>query len=350
MAAAYEDLDFQEADSAYDYAFNHEETPLLYCVAEIQKSRCLTKDLVSVKSFSSASSVSSTNDEDEDEQDYDGMDPSTTKMPKIGRYGQYVLKWKSPAKTTLLSILREVEPLRPALYAPDIDTALTYKDLCTFINEEGDLRWVGANAKSIVAYVAPPGIVGATAFLCVSCQCVAAPLESSLSTEDFIQALNQIQPDLIVIFEGCRNADVHKEVSDSLGFLTVVATCDGRGCFTFQKRIDKVSNIRLKTSCNDVALILRTSGSTSQPKLCPIKMGALVSNAKAIANHFCLKPNDVSLNAMPLSHIGGISSNLLSAICSGGSAIVMKEFKANEFLSILTQSACKHLPFPSWYR
>jgi acyl-CoA synthetase (AMP-forming)/AMP-acid ligase II len=83
------------------------------------------------------------------------------------------------------------------------------------------------------------------------------------------------------------------------------------------------------------ALILRTSGTTSAPKIVPLHMHALVSNAQAIAASLALTHEDVALNAMPLFHIGGIAANLLSTLAAGGTVIMMPMFDVQEFCDIL---------------
>jgi acyl-CoA synthetase (AMP-forming)/AMP-acid ligase II len=83
------------------------------------------------------------------------------------------------------------------------------------------------------------------------------------------------------------------------------------------------------------ALILRTSGTTSAPKIVPLHMHALVSNAQAIAASLGLTHEDVALNAMPLFHIGGIAANLLSTLAAGGTVIMMPVFDVQEFCDIL---------------
>lgn len=61
-------------------------------------------------------------------------------------------------------------------------------------------------------------------------------------------------------------------------------------------------------------MILRTSGTTSKPKVVPLKMWAIVANARAIAKGLGLTQCDVALNTMPLFHIDGLSVNLLSSL------------------------------------
>ncbi len=75
-------------------------------------------------------------------------------------------------------------------------------------------------------------------------------------------------------------------------------------------------------------------------------MSSLVANAFAIANNIGLQGNDVGLNAMPLFHIGGIMTNLLSSFVSGGSTIFLPKFDALAFIATLIDQNDTQ---PSWF-
>eukprot|EP00536_Pseudo-nitzschia_multiseries_P019346 jgi/Psemu1/232078/e_gw1.4546.4.1 len=103
---------------------------------------------------------------------------------------------------------------------------------------------------------------------------------------------------------------------------------------------------RLESKGRDTCLLLRTSGTTSQPKVVPLKMSSIVTNALAIANNLGLSEDDIGLNAMPLFHIGGLMTNLLAAFVSGGSSIFLQKFNVSTFITALTNSDVIQ---PTWF-
>ena len=63
---------------------------------------------------------------------------------------------------------------------------------------------------------------------------------------------------------------------------------------------------------DDLALLLQTSGTTSQPKVVPLSHANLLASARSVAEALDLGPEDRSLAAMPLFHIHGIVASLLA--------------------------------------
>lgn len=82
-----------------------------------------------------------------------------------------------------------------------------------------------------------------------------------------------------------------------------------------------------------------TSGTSSKPKIVPLKRKQLISAAKASSKNFKPDPNHFWLLCLPLNHIGGISIILRSLIY--GSAIyrmdVFHEEMVKEFLGVNTR-------------
>ena len=69
---------------------------------------------------------------------------------------------------------------------------------------------------------------------------------------------------------------------------------------------------------DDHALVLHTSGTTSRPKIVPLRQRNLAASARNIAAHLQLTPADRSLEVMPLFHIHGIMAGLLAPLSAGG--------------------------------
>ena len=74
----------------------------------------------------------------------------------------------------------------------------------------------------------------------------------------------------------------------------------------------------------DTALLLHTSGTTSRPKLVPLRQRNLSYSADNIARTYELTPDDVALCVMPLFHIHGLMASTMATFASGGTVVVPK--------------------------
>lgn len=84
---------------------------------------------------------------------------------------------------------------------------------------------------------------------------------------------------------------------------------------------------------DDVALVLHTSGTTSRPKIVPIRHRNLARSAVNIAGSLAMTARDRSLNVMPLFHIHGLLAGLLAPLSAGGSVVCTEGFDAFRFFS-----------------
>ncbi|MCY4189245.1 MAG: AMP-binding protein, partial [Bryobacterales bacterium] len=91
------------------------------------------------------------------------------------------------------------------------------------------------------------------------------------------------------------------------------------------------------------ALLQRTSGTTSKPKLVPLTQANLAASAANIASLLQLGPQDTCLNIMPLFHIHGLVGALLSSFCAGAAVAAMPGFAPMRFFQWLDKSR------PTWY-
>jgi oxalate---CoA ligase len=82
---------------------------------------------------------------------------------------------------------------------------------------------------------------------------------------------------------------------------------------------------------DDEALVLHTSGTTSRPKIVPLRQRNLARSARNIAASLQLTASDRSLTVMPLFHIHGIMSGLLAPLAVGGSVVCTPGFDAFAF-------------------
>lgn len=84
---------------------------------------------------------------------------------------------------------------------------------------------------------------------------------------------------------------------------------------------------------DDVAMFMHTSGTTSRPKGVPLMHQNLAASVTNISKHYKLGESDAVLLVMPLFHVHGLMSALLSTLATGGTVIMPPEgkFSASHF-------------------
>jgi acyl-CoA synthetase (AMP-forming)/AMP-acid ligase II len=94
---------------------------------------------------------------------------------------------------------------------------------------------------------------------------------------------------------------------------------------------------------DDVALVLHTSGTTSRPKLVPLRHRNICTSALNISKSLELTPGERCLNVMPLFHIHGLIGATLASIAAGASIICTPGFYAPDFFQWVEEFQ------PTWY-
>ena len=104
-----------------------------------------------------------------------------------------------------------------------------------------------------------------------------------------------------------------------------------------QQQQPESSSKKLKLSLDpqpsDVALFLHTSGTTAKPKGVPLTHENLIASLNNIATTYQLTPADSVLLIMPLFHVHGLMSALLTTLATGGTVILppQTKFSASKF-------------------
>jgi acyl-CoA synthetase (AMP-forming)/AMP-acid ligase II len=94
-----------------------------------------------------------------------------------------------------------------------------------------------------------------------------------------------------------------------------------------RQRIDSVSP-------DDIALILYTSGTTSNPKGCLIAHRGIVGNGRDLASRYRLGPQDRFWSPLPIFHIAGILP-LIAILDAGGAYLTLSYFEPGVALEML---------------
>ncbi len=94
---------------------------------------------------------------------------------------------------------------------------------------------------------------------------------------------------------------------------------------------------------DDVALVLHTSGTTSRPKIVPLRHINVTASAAHIGQVLALSPEDTCLNIMPLFHIHGLMAAVLASLGAGASVCCTPGFNAFRFFTWFGEVR------PSWF-
>jgi len=318
----------------------------------------------------------------------DGSTTLTTTKVDPADIGTWAQQWPSSSKAFYTPRLMAGEQLECPF--------LTYGDLCRQIEQCPTWRsphaHSGESSPFVVGVVLPLDWMTelAVVHLCIvsgrkggdNPPTCSAPLDPRTSRRGLLEALHQLQcrglvlsQDLLESFKlhflvDCgrddgssesedknREIELEKQISNRITDVRVVASAPNGGitwkiCKSGKQSEVPVAPNESKDSYDDSkcdgqdhpVLILRTSGTTSTPKLVPLQARQLYLNAKAQQRAMSLTHEDSTINSMPLFHIGGLSCSFFSVLVSGGSVIYSGKFEPSRFLEQLCGGRLGHSP------
>lgn len=230
------------------------------------------------------------------------------------------------------------------------NSSLTYSQLYRHITQIGaQLNDLGIGRNDRIAIVLPNGPEMAVAFLAIAASSTAAPLNPNYRVPEFEFYLSDLDAKALVIQAG--TGDAAREVAKTKDIPIIeLAPTGGRSTGLFALIPCPYSSFRQMAKnqegfaqSSDIALVLHTSGTTSRPKIVPLRHSNLLASAQNIGRALDLKASDRCLNVMPLFHIHGLMASLLSSLHVGASVVCTPGFYAPRFFDWL--AALK----PTWY-
>ena len=94
---------------------------------------------------------------------------------------------------------------------------------------------------------------------------------------------------------------------------------------------------------DDIALVLHTSGTTSRPKIVPLKQSNVCASARNIRSGLAFTAEDRGLNIMPLFHIHGLIAGTLAPLSAGGQVCCTPGYSVSKFFGWMKEAD------PTWY-
>ncbi len=247
---------------------------------------------------------------------------------------------------TIVDLLHRGAADRPAIGAPGRPW-LTHGGLRDLTQRTiGALNGMGIGRNDRVAIVAPNGPEMASAFVAIAAGATTAPLNPAYKTEEFEFYLSDLNARALVIQQGMESPARAVATARRIPIIELIPATDGpAGSFTLapQSPLSGVPAQGGAADAQDIALVLHTSGTTSRPKIVPLRHINVTASAYHISETLTLTPDDVCLNIMPLFHIHGLIAATLSSLAAGAAVCCTPGFNAFRFFTWFAEVR------PSWY-
>ena len=225
---------------------------------------------------------------------------------------------ESPPSTLFEAIARHAAraPQAPALILPD-GTATSYLLLHRQIEQiGGQLARAGIGLQDWVAILLPDGPDLAITVAAVSCNATAVPLNPNLTALELEDLFAYPQIKAVILSGNPRNDA--REIAARRGICQFTATEEsGDVRLVLCSSPPDPERLSRPSQSDDVAMVLRTSGTTDRPKLVAVTHRNLLSTAAAIQDWFALTTSDRVLGLMPLYYAVGLKVSLFTPLIVG---------------------------------
>ena len=242
---------------------------------------------------------------------------------------------------TLFSVLEHGAASDPALVVPG-GPQLTHGQLREQVSLAADrLAQHGLGRDDRIAIVFPNGIESIVLFLAAATVGTAAPLNAAYKEDEFRFYFEDTGARALIVPPGEAEA-ARRALPDGVALIEAHLDRHGQLVLDSDTPTDP-SRSAGGAGGDDVALVLHTSGTTSRPKLVPLRHRNLAASIDNIANTYRLSADDVAMCVMPLFHIHGLMASTMATLRTGGTVVVPARFDPLTFWP----SAAEH--GATWY-
>ena len=250
----------------------------------------------------------------------------------------------SPAASTIAELLAAHEGAGAALGAPAREP-LSFAGLREQIERStAALNGFGLGRGDAIAIVLPNGPEMAAAFLAVASAATAAPLNPGYRSDEFSFYLSDLEARAVIVQQGADTPARAAAAAAGVPIIELAPLGDApAGAFALESELRGVADAPGAAESDDTALVLHTSGTTSRPKIVPLRQRNIAASARHIRETLSLTPDDRCLNIMPLFHIHGLIAGVLASVGAGGCTWCSPGFNAMQAFAWLREAR------PSWY-
>lgn len=220
---------------------------------------------------------------------------------------------------------------------------------------------LGLDEGARIAISVPRGNAAVVGFLAAADVCTVCPLDGRLKQIEYLDALEALDADLLLTSgvegpaESAARALGISVLSYQVDFERMVCTVKS---IPLDRPSTRARRLDLKFSDGSPpAVLMRTSGTTGQPKIVGLSGENILSAAAVMKHVFRLVPEDVCVTPMPLHHVHGLVAGALSALLAGSSIHCCESFSPEAFDTALldfsptwiTASPALHLAMRDFY-
>jgi oxalate---CoA ligase len=187
-----------------------------------------------------------------------------------------------------------------------------------------------------IAFATPRGSAGLFGFLSAVEVGTCCPLDAKLTGREFTDALVALEPDVLLVAEPDPAALAAARAAGipCVGFRldTSQSDCTVRTWPSRKACEGRAMRAPLLLRGEEApAILMRTSGTTADPKLVGLSHANVIAATVAMASVFQLVPDDICLTPMPLHHVHGLIAGALSALAAGSSIHCCESFSPHAF-------------------
>jgi acyl-CoA synthetase (AMP-forming)/AMP-acid ligase II len=184
----------------------------------------------------------------------------------------------------------------------------------------------------------------AVAFLAVAAGATCVPLNPAYSLSEFAFCLAALHPKALIVQAGLESpvrAIAHRRGLPIIELSPILET--EAGLFTLTGEVHPRTIPCEFAQPGDTALVIHTSGTTSQPKIVPLTHANLSMSAYNTRMALGLVASDRCLNVLQLFHTYGAIGVVLTSLVAGASVVCTPGFDASTFFAWLAEFR------PTWY-
>ncbi len=222
---------------------------------------------------------------------------------------------------------------------------LTYGELYRHIDEvRQTLHAAGLGRHDRIAVVLPNGPEMAVALLAVTTGMTCLPLNPAYGLYEFNAYLADLNANALVIQQGMDSPARQAAKAQGIPVLELSPRPEAAaGVFTLSHPASESRAPHGIAAPDDVAFVLHTSGTTSQPKIVSLTQ----ANVCQSAYHTCVAVEftafDRCLNVLPLFHGYGLITTLVMSLMAGASMVCTPGFEVEAFFAWMDVFR------PTWY-
>jgi len=192
-------------------------------------------------------------------------------------------------------------------------------DRCALLALNGP-RWIAAYLGTIAA--------GA----------VAVPLDTNFNVEQVAKLLNDSGSSLLFVDQKHLTTARRAIEGSSIRLFLLERCSDGAGFPDFDSAPEPSETFSpAQTGDNETAVIVYTSGTTSDPKGVMLTHGGLAAEREAVFRMMRLGPSDSLLGVLPLFHVLSQMANLLLPLSSGARTVFLESTSSAELVRALRE-------------